>query len=216
MFPTAPRHMLKHKNTTIKNFGYDSETKTDYYFNSLGYRSNCEFEPNREKPIYVLGNTMSFGLGVEFENTYGYLLSKGLGRPVYNFSWGCYGHTNLEQINFLEKLLEVHQPYFIIFQINNLNRSRDSSSMVHFKNEKSKVLSLHKQFMTKAKTVLERHKHAFLYWDDEHYDIDLPKNCIVHNRYFVDSALKTRRVIGQKSHKLISLKILDHLKKSYE
>lgn len=215
MFPTAPQHMLIYKNTTLKNFGYDAETETEYSFNSLGYRSNCEFEFHK-KPIYVLGNTMSFGLGVAFENTYGYLLSKTLRRPVYNFSWGCYGHTNLEQINFLEKLLEVDQPYFILFQINNLNRVRESSSVVNFKNEKSQVLSLYEQFITKSKIVLKKHKHAFLYWDDENHNINLPKNCIIDNKYVVDSALKSRKVIGPKSHKLISLKILDHLKKNYE
>ena len=215
MFPTAPIHMLAHKNMTIKNFGYDTETKTDYCFNSLGYRSNFEFEPYKS-PIYILGNTLSFGLGVDFESTYGCLLSKALERPVYNFSWGCYGHTNLEQIVFLEKLLEIDTPYFVIFQINNLNRHRDSMGKINLKNERQLIMSLYEQFILKSQNVLGKQKHLFLYWDDENHNVILPKNCIIKNTYFVDSGLKSRKTLGYKSHKLIFLKILDYLKKNHQ
>ena len=211
MFPIAPSNMLAHKNTTVKSFGYDSETETEYCFNSLGYRADFEFELNK-KPIYILGNSMSFGLGVDFENTYGALVSKTLGIPVYNFSWGCYSHTNIEQIMFLEKLLEIDKPDFIIFQINNLNRSRNHLGDINFANEEPLILSLYEKFIRQSQHILKNQKHMFVYWDDEKHDVVLPKNCIIKNRYCVDSVLKSRYILGPKSHKLISLKIIEHLK----
>jgi len=214
-YPIAPKHMFQHRNKKIKNFIGDSETKIDYKFNKLGYRSNIEFEL-KKKPIILLGNTISFGLGLPIEDTFSYIISSHFKKPVYNFSWGCYAHTNYEQLNLLKKILEIDEPSLIIFQINNLNRYRNNG-IISFGNSKELIISEYKKFYFEISKLLKNKKHIFLYWDNEEHDVKFPK-CLIKNRYIVDTSLKNKITAGKKSNKLIALKIINEIKekKIYE
>lgn len=211
-YPNAPEHMFIYSNKTIKNFGYDQETDVEYKFNSLGYRSNIEYQINK-RPIVVLGNTLSFGLGVAVEDTFAYKIAKETSIPVYNLSWGCYGHTNNEQAKLLKLVLSIDSPSLIIFQINNLNRYRERNSTVNFNNNTSLIFSEHKKFYNEISILLKEKKHIFLYWDDEHHDMKLP-DCLIKNKYFIDTSLNFKRIFGKKSHHLIYLKIIEHINKN--
>ena len=213
-YPYAPNNMYIHSNKTIKNFGYDFETSVDYKFNSLGYRSNIEFKLNKN-PVILLGNTLSFGLGLPLKDTFAYKLSMNIQKPVYNLSYGCYSHTNHDLLNLLKSLLLVDNPSFIIFQMNNLNRFRKKNLEVNYDNTKDLIISEYQKFYREITKLLKNKKHTFLYWDNEDHDVKLP-DCLIKNRYFVDTSLKNKKhkIFGKKSNHLIFLKIIQYIKKN--
>lgn len=204
-FPPAPDHMYQYRGQTIKNFGYDNLTKVDYSFNSLGYRG-LEFDSTKP-PIILLGNSISFGLGVEYSQTFGGIIEQKLNCPVYNFSWGCYGHTNNEQASFLKKILKTIDPRYVIFQINNLNRFRNNE-IISFDNHINIVVAEYLKFYDNMQTMLNTIPHGYLHWDNQTFLVDLPE-CLVYNKYHVDvSVITNADTFGIKSHKLIANRIL--------
>ena len=203
--PTAPNHMYLYREQTIRNFGYDDTTAVDYCFNSLGYRGR-EFV-SAEPGIILLGNTITFGLGVDYADTFGGIIEQRLNYPVYNFAWGCYAHTNNEQVLLLERILTVLKPRYVIFQINNLNRFRDNG-IVNFNNTTDVVIKEYNKFYSRIIPLLNTTPHGYLHWDENTYPVDLPK-CLVYNRYHVDvSVASNPNTFGRKSHRLIAERIL--------
>lgn len=191
---------------TMRNFGVDNKASTLYRFNSLGYRSPIEFESDRS-PIIILGNTISFGIGLDYQDTFAGIVANSQNHPVYNFSWGCYAHTNAEQLELLKKILLVLSPSRVIFQINNLNRRR-VDGVVSFDNPANIVVEEFNNFFTEIQQVLSLIPHDFLHWDEHSYSVNLPK-CLIHNKYHVDSSLSDNPdTFGVRSHKLIAHAIL--------
>jgi hypothetical protein len=209
-YPIAPPHMYTHRSSKLQNFGYDNKSNVDYKFNSLGYRSNLDFKLGL-KPVIILGNTVSFGLGIDFKDTYANILASYLNKPVYNFSWGCYAHTNYEQLQLLISIIKVDEPSLIIFQINNLNRYRKNNT-VCFDNPAELINTEYKKFYAGIKKLLKNRKHFFLYWDDQEHDVNLP-DCLIKNRFLIDGHYQNKTVGGIKSHKLIALKIITEIQK---
>lgn len=212
-FTEAPNNMLIHKSQSIKHFGYDSITDSTYTFNKLGYRSNIEFDI-RDDVVIFLGNSFTFGIGLDIEKTFSGIVSKNIKNPVYNFSWGCYGHTNNEQLILLNSILKLIKPKFVFLQINNLDRDRINGE-IKYNNNMSTILSNFEKFYSNAQTLLKNINHRFLYWDDRMYDIKI-SNCLIKNRYCVDNSIPIKEnTIGEKSHKLIALKLLHELNTYY-
>ena len=204
--PIAPDHMWKFQGQTINNFGYDNETNVHYRFNSLGYRSDCEFETDTN-PIIILGNTISFGLGLSIEKTFAGILNNELNWPVWNFSWGCWGHTNWDQLQLLKTILKEIQPQHVIFQVNNLNRLNVGNT-VSFDNSEEVIITEFEKFNTEIQQVLKSIPHSFLYWDNQSHAVNLPR-CVIENKYHVDHSLISNiGTFGHKSHKLIAKKLL--------
>jgi hypothetical protein len=198
--------MYLHRTNTIRNFGYDDSTNIDYQFNTMGYRSNREFDIENS-PIILLGNTITFGLGVPREKTFAGIIEKKLAHPVYNFAWGCYAHTNLEQLALLKSILNVTNPRYVLFQINNLNRYRVNGE-INFHNPLHLVIDEYTKFIAEIKIILNTVPHGYLHWDEHIYDVELPK-CLVYNKYHVDVSVATNKTtFGIKTHKLIAEKIL--------
>jgi hypothetical protein len=210
-YPIAPKHMYNYKSSTIKNFGYDFKTNTEYRFNSLGYRSDIEFTTGKN-PIILLGNTISFGLGLEIQNTFSYIISSYFKKIVYNFSWGCYAHTNYEQLELLKSIIKIDKPSLIIFQINNLNRFRNHTGNISVDNPKKLIISEYKKFYKEISELLKNINHIFLHWDNEEHPVKLP-NCLIKNTFLIDGKINKNIVGGKKSHKLIGLKIINEIKK---
>ncbi len=208
--------MFSLRDKTVNSFGYDTHGDTTYRFNSLGYRSNREFQKDSES-ICVFGNTNSFGLGVPFESTYAELISAEIGIPAYNFSWGCYSHTNLDQLDLIDQVLQVHRPRFVVFQMNNLDRVRKSDTGVSRQNSPQAIKQNHYLFMDRLHKTFDDVDHCILYWDDKEHDLPMPE-CLIHNRYFLkkngyyDSKGTEVAIANSKSHKLISLKIQEHIR----
>ena len=208
--PKAPYHMYLLRDQTITNFGYDHETNTNYTFNNLGYRSMVEFVEDAS-PVIILGNTISFGLGLPIEKTFAGIMSQALDYPIYNFAWGCYGHTNNDQLLLLQHILTVLKPRHVIFQINNLNRIRNNGQ-VSFDNPDEIVISEFNKFSQEIQKVLKTTPHDFLHWDEKTYPVNLP-HCRILNKYHVDSSpVRNKNTFGPRTHKLIAHSILQGIK----
>jgi hypothetical protein len=206
LFPPAPDHMFQLRNQTIARFGYDTDGVINYQFNDLGYRSDLEFTQNHN-PIVMLGNTITFGLGVTMEQSFAGIISKTLAHPVYNFSWGCYGHTNAEQLVLLKQILTTLTPRYVLFQINNLNRVRIGTH-ISFDNPESVVIDEFNKFVSQLHQTLQSVPHGLIHWDENSYPVALP-DCLIHNRYHVDYSISSNKsTFGPKSHKLIAHAIL--------
>lgn len=71
-------------------FGYDDlndMTKIQYEKNNFGFRSPYPYTFEEYEPsVWVFGDSISFGHGVAYENTWPYLLAKAHGLKLYNFS----------------------------------------------------------------------------------------------------------------------------------
>lgn len=69
------------------------EYRSTYRSNGQGFRSNADFEaPQRRKKIAVVGDSMAFGVGVEYEETYGALIESQLADAlVYNLAMPGFG-----------------------------------------------------------------------------------------------------------------------------
>lgn len=207
--PPAPDCMYNFRNQTIRNFGYDNETQLDYQFNRLGYRSRTEFAEHGS-PIIILGNTISFGLGLEIEQSFAGIIADKLNWPVYNFAWGCYRHTNADQINLLKQILSTLQPRLVVFQINNLDRIRQNDR-VEIDNSDDVVVDEFEKFRNDVAQTLKSIPHVLLYWDEKQYSVNLPQ-CLIHNKYHVDSSLQSnKKTFGARSHRLIAYSILKEI-----
>lgn len=208
-FPVAPDHMKEFSNQSVKTFGYDKGRKIDYVFNSLGYRSTLEFVDD-SNPIILLGNSVTFGIGLNVDDTFAGIISKKISNPVYNFAWGCYAHTNHEQLDLLDNIVKNIKPKHIVFQINNLDRIRQNGKIV-YNNPKNLILSQFDDFYKKLKLLLTNVSHTLIYWDDHNYDLDFNK-FLIYNKYHLDISIENMpNTFGKKSHKLIAAKILQSL-----
>jgi hypothetical protein len=213
IFPDAPVHMKDLAGQTVDKFGYDTISKVRYKFNNLGYRSDIEFAPTNDA-IILLGNTLTFGVGLPIEKTFAGIIDNTVSNPVYNFAWGCYGHTNYEQLQLLKSILKVICPKFIILQINNLNRIRNPDNSVSFDNPIDQIEKEYKKFRSELDTVLNNIPHHLLYWDEETYQFDF-SDCLIYNKYHIDNnVVKTpleMSLFGVKTHKLIATKLLQNI-----
>lgn len=210
LLPPAPDHMWRFRGQTIQHFGYDTETQVRYKFNSLGYRSDTEFDGTKS-PIIVLGNTISFGLGLETHESYAGIIGVHMQSPVYNFAWGCYLHTNAQQLKLLKQILLVLQPRLVIFQINNLDRLCENH-VVTTDNPQDKVIAEFETFRDELVQILSSLPHVLLYWDEKQYSVSLPR-LVIHNKYHVDSSLQSNALtFGPGSHRLIAYSILKEIK----
>ena len=57
---------------SLRHYGSDLSDSKVYHFNSLGFRGE-EFDPDAKVKIFVCGSSFSFGTGLDFEETFGYL-----------------------------------------------------------------------------------------------------------------------------------------------
>lgn len=198
--------------STTNSFGYDNMLTNIYKFNSLGYRSHHEFETNNN-PIIVIGNSISFGIGVPYEKTFSYILEKLTNRPVYNFSVGCFLHTNSWNLTRCKEIIDFYNPSLVIFQINNIDRISIEEDTVISKDEDI-ILTAFYDFYEKLKILLSNVNHLLIYWDNVSYPIlqHIINDLCIFNKYHVDTCLNLDFAFGIKSHKLIAHRLANVLK----
>jgi hypothetical protein len=201
----APDHMYSYRNKTITCFGYDTNGNASYKFNSLGYRGE---EFNSSHPaIICLGNTCTFGLGLSYSETFAGIIENNVSCSVYNFAWGCYKHTNKDQLYLLKNILGEIKPRHVIFQINNLDRIK-VNGLIFSNNTNESVLQEYTEFKIALDAILKNLPHSLLYWDNKNYPIDF-SDCLIYNKYHVDNSIFTNtNTFGKKTHQLIAKKLL--------
>jgi hypothetical protein len=195
------------KNCITKTFGYDNSYKNSYSFNSLGYRSHHEFEIDNN-PIVVIGNSISFGIGIPYEKTYAYILEQKLKKKVYNFSIGCFLHTNDYQLDRCKKIIDIYKPSCILFQINNLNRIEYQDKTI-LTDDETLITNNFYNFYKNLKQVLVNINHLVMYWDDKLYTLPnkITDQFCIYNKFHLDTSINLEHVFGVKSHKIIAYKL---------
>jgi hypothetical protein len=181
----VPPHMQNLANQTVGSFGYDTSDTVQYQFNSLGFRGP---ELKDTASVIVIGNSVSFGLGLEFQNTYGYRVADHLGLPVANFSFGCYYHSNADYLDNIKLLSQRSHSDVFLIQINNINRLRINHAVIA---DPVTAVPRVTDYLDEISNLLKNKQCVYLMWDNVTYS--LPESVInmllIHNKFHLDKSL---------------------------
>ena len=129
----VPEHMKRMAKKSTRFFGYDCQGRIIYNFNELGFRTD---NIDRQSAVNLFGNSISFGIGLNYHQTFGHILATNLNRKLNNFSFGCYLHENHDHITNIKTLANNDNDDIFIIQINNLDRQRINRTLVVSGNDK--------------------------------------------------------------------------------
>jgi hypothetical protein len=195
--------MKKLAGTTVQNFGYDQTNSVRYQFNQLGFRNS--YHPGTS--VNVIGNSIAFGIGLQEQQTFGYLLAQKIGLPCNNFSFGCYLHENHDHLDNLEILSQKNTDDIFVVQINNLDRFRVDSNTVTCAptNEFGRKRFL--DYFDQLLSIIHGRRTMLLYWDNQDYD--LPKSVtdqiLIFNKFHLDNSISSNKnTFGLRSHNAIA------------
>ena len=200
----VPNHMKQLADKSTRFFGYDQQGTIEYNFNKLGFRTG---DTQGNLAINLIGNSISFGVGLEYNQTFGSILANNLGRKLNNFSFGCYLHENHDHLANIETLLKQDSDDIFIIQINNLDRKRLDSNLVVVGNNQEFCKKRFLDYFDQVTSLLKNKTTIFIYWDNIEYD--LPKSItdqiLIFNKFHIDSSLDTRKdTFGPKTNQIIS------------
>jgi hypothetical protein len=207
----VPEHMKKLAKKSTQFFGIDQQGIITYNFNDLGFRTGDNIKLSS---VNLFGNSISFGIGVDYYQTFGSMVADRLDRRLNNFSFGCYLHENHDHLENLQKIANrCHDDIFIV-QINNLDRQRINSNLVLTGNDREFCKKQFLDYFDQVSNILKHTRKIFLYWDSAEYD--LPKSVtdqiLIYNKFHVDNSLSNNMdTFGTKSHLYISKIIVNEL-----
>lgn len=107
-----PKRLVPNKNLfligALKEFAFHVTTNSEGFRRTTPYQLNDGTNPS----IVLLGDSQTFGVGVDDHETIASFLSAKLGKPVLNT--GCPGYNNIEQLLLTNSILKRYQPDFFI------------------------------------------------------------------------------------------------------
>ena len=209
----VPEQMKQLAGQSIYQFGYDQQGTINYSFNNLGFRTGYSTGVDS---INLIGNSIAFGIGLDYDQTFGKLAATSLNKKINNYSFGCYRHENHDHLANIKLLAKQDNNDIFIIQINNLDRQRIDSTSVITGNTAEFCQQRFIDYFDQVSELLKHKSKIFLYWDEKSYDI--PKSIIdqilIVNKFHVDSSLPTRKdTFGVKSNQIISKVIANNLAK---
>lgn len=202
----TPLHQSLLKNTSTKYFGYDQTGRVDYNFNSHGFRGR---DFSDQDSIFVIGNSLSFGVGLPAHQTFVEKLSRKRNRAAGNLSYGCYAHENHDHLPNLVNLSRRNRDDIILIQINNLDRRRHEDQIVK-NNPSSWCVARLIDYMDQVDELLKHKTVIWIYWDDRDHQLPLSllKKITICNKGHLDCSLPDLTyTFGPKSHNLIFQKM---------
>jgi hypothetical protein len=203
-----PRQQFELAGKTVKRYGYDQQDLIDYSFNSLGFRSP---EPTNDPRLVIIGNSISFGIGLDMKDTFGSMLAQLTNRRLDNRSLGCFFHENHDQLHNMKLLAQQDQDSVFVIQINNLDRKR-TGDLVISDNSPSWCVERFLDFFDQTEIILKNYPHKYIYWDNIDYCLPttvLEKIVIKNKCHYDNSLFNNNNTFGAKSHSHIA-KILCH------
>lgn len=205
----VPSQMSSLAGRTVKNYGYDSRGQVEYSFNSQGFRSP---EESQDPRLVVVGNSVSFGVGLDIQHTFGSILAKSIDRSLDNRAIGCVYHENHEHLVNLHLLAEQQYDSVFVIQINNLDRRREGNTILT-NNSAEWCVKRFLDFFDQTEEILKYYPHKYIYWDDINYPIpdSVLKKIVINNKFHLDHSLPNNNsTFGIKTHSAIA-KILHHV-----
>ena len=205
----VPLQMSSLAGQTVKKYGYDSRGQVEYSFNSLGFRAPEETHGSR---LVVVGNSVSFGIGLDIEHTFGSMLAKSMNRSLDNRALGCIYHENHDNLVNLHLLAAQQHDSVFVIQINNLDRRREGNSVLT-NNSAEWCVDRFLDFFDQTEEILKYYPHKYIYWDDINYSIpdSVLKKIVINNKFHLDNSLpNNNNTFGIRTHSVIA-KILRHV-----
>ena len=207
----VPAHMKQLANKSTQFFGYDQQGHINYEFNNLGFRTGYTGE---HSSINLIGNSISFGIGLHYNQTFGSILSTNLNKKLNNLSFGCYFHENHDHITNIKTLANQDSDDIYIIQINNLDRQRIDPTLVISGNDHSFCKKRFLDYFDQVTELLKNKITIFLYWDDIYYDFSksIVDRILIFNKCHLDiSLLNNKDTFGIKTNRFISNSIISKL-----
>ena len=201
-FVPPNQRVLAH--TIVSNYGYDQTGQVQYQFNQQGFRSP-EFVPDRS--VFFLGNSITFGIGLNRPASFADQVSQQINRPYGNLGLGCFYHENHDHLLNLTNLLARDQDDIFVIQINNLDRNRVNSNLVIANNNKKYCEQRFLDYFDQITTMLKYRQKLFLYWDEMEYNIpeSIQKEFLIYNKFHFDQSLSDNAsTFGAASHTAIA------------
>jgi hypothetical protein len=195
----VPPKMKQLAGTEVINYGYDKQNTVRYSFNSLGFRSP---EPVTTPSLVVVGNSISFGIGLDMSMTYGAILSSKFNRSLDNRAFGCYFHENHDHLSNIDLLTQQDRDSIFVIQINNLDRRRQGENVLNG-NDANWCVKRFLDFFDQAEHLLKHRPHKYIYWDDVNYSIpdSVKKLIFIKNQFQIDNSIANNHgSVGPKSH----------------
>lgn len=188
---------------TVYTYGYDHTNAIEYKFNSLGFRSD---EIADAPTLFTVGNSITFGIGLDVKDTYGYQLAQHLNLSHANVAFGCYIHENHEHIPNIDRIAARNNSKdVVIVQINNLARRRiNNVTEVYY--DPIWCVSKLIDYFNYTESVLKNTEHYYVYWDEQSYDIpnEIIQRLSIYNKFHLDHSLTNHPTFGIKSHRAIA------------
>jgi len=198
-------------NTSTKVFDIDQQGLVTYDFDNLGFRTGKTLGQSN---LCLFGNTISFGLGINYVHTFGSLVANDLDLKLKNLSFGCYLHENHDHITNIKNSIQNNDDVFLI-QINNLDRKRVSTNQVVKGNDASYCVKRFVDYFEQVDDLLKHRRKLYLYWDNVSYDLPktISSQISIFNKCHIDNSLSVDSdTFGVKSHNLIAKIVSSKLK----
>lgn len=195
------------KNQTVWLFGEDQTGTVEYQFNSAGFRSP---DITKDSSVIVIGNTVTFGLALPFDKTFGCILAKNLGLPLINLSFGCYFHENHDHLINIACLAQRSSHDIVVIQINNLDRCRKDQNHVIGGNDREWCRNRFIDYFDQTTALLANKKLLWIYWDDRDHDLPshIQKQILINNKGHLDHSLPNMaKTFGNLSHQFVAKRL---------
>ena len=156
--------------------------------------------------MIIIGNSISFGIGLENNHTFGVSTASKLNLPCYTVSVGAWSHENHDYLPTIHSLANRQLTDVIVLQINNLNRIRVNSTSVIQSDNKNLCQNRFLNYFNSVRSLLKNKHLVMLYWDDQDYQLptSVTDQILIHNKFHLDSSLSDNLSFGIQSHRAIS------------
>jgi hypothetical protein len=164
----------------LSSFKYLNDSNAVLSTNSEGYRNSFDFSQSHRDPIFMLGDSFTFGEEVSDKETYTYLLNeKFKDQKFYNLGVNAYGYDQM--LLTLKKYIELYKPKTVVVSYNFVDLDRALLSFHdYFKpyyTQNDGKIKLHTDHIYNPKDAIDYEKFNIKF-------IDLFK--ILNAKYFLD------------------------------
>lgn len=197
----VPEHMKRLAETTVTQFELDDTGTVSYSFDLRGFRSQYY----NGRCLNVIGNTVSFGIGLNQQDTFISKLAHHLNLDLNNCAFGCYLHENHDHLQNLNNMVKRDSDDVFLIQINNLDRYRDCGD-VKTNLDSDWAIKRFLDYFDQVRDICQDRQVIYVYWDNIQYS--LPQSVIseisIYNKFHLDRSLPTYAdSFGPKSHQAI-------------
>lgn len=111
------------RNETLELFASDRRGQVNYQFNNYGYRNNIDYHVGKSDVAVFLGSSLVSGIGVQWEESFPYLVSQKLHTSCYHYGQGCKEIDNQETLRILKEIISDGVfPKYTVIQFIDLDR----------------------------------------------------------------------------------------------